>query len=292
MSCFTRFDYIFMSLRDFLKRSLWKGLLAHLLRRTISYLRNKPSGLDTSGILDPHPQRGKHGYQELENRVHNLLNQGASREEVDDAITKLRVFSCNPIAREVAAGTWQHVPSEHLIAQTHLYSTFEDAVTNIEATGRSLSLSDEKYLRLLLTHHCGWSATYPERLNDPWVKFFHESYPQLKGLVPILDSMTYVEELIDLPDGFEPSRPEFFLLATSDSYYVYNFEEMGGCYGLLCAGNSLEGVYTGMNEGKWAGWNDDDWEVEEAAHYSNPEKYFHSYYRKRNGLFGIVGVDK
>jgi len=62
-------------------------------------------------------------------------------------------------------------------------------------------------------------------MNDPWVKYFYEKYPQLKGLVPILDSMTYLEELRDLPDGHDPSGPDFFLLATPNSYFVFDVSD-------------------------------------------------------------------
>jgi hypothetical protein len=56
-------------------------------------------------------------------------------------------------------------------------------------------------------------------MNDKWVKFFHIRYPQLEGLTPILDSMTYREELIDFPDDHDFREPRFFLIHGSTEEY-------------------------------------------------------------------------
>lgn len=97
-----------------------------------------------------------------------------------------------------------------------------DAVTLLKTTGRTVSAEDEKYLHLLLTHPSGWSATYPDHMDDSWVNFFHIRYPHLNGLVPILDSITYLNELEHLPSGLDPAEPSFFLLATPESFFIYN----------------------------------------------------------------------
>jgi hypothetical protein len=53
-------------------------------------------------------------------------------------------------------------------------------------------------------------------MNAPWwVDFFPVSYPQLKGLVPILDSMAYLEELVDFPHEYDFRAPQFCLLAAT-----------------------------------------------------------------------------
>jgi len=52
-------------------------------------------------------------------------------------------------------------------------------------------------------------------MNNEWVDFFRNSYPQLKGLVLILDSLTYEEELADLPDGLLLIRSTFFFTSNS-----------------------------------------------------------------------------
>src|SRR5271170_7647451 len=101
-----------------------------------------------------------------------------------------------------------------------------------------------KYLKLLLTHYSGWSATYVEHMHDPWVDCFRHSYPQFTGLVPILDSLTYREELKYLPPGMIPVRPSFILLANSDSYFVFETSDEGP--GLFRSGRTLEEVYVDM----------------------------------------------
>jgi len=114
-----------------------------------------------------------------------------------------------------------------------------------------VSPEDEKYLRLVLTHTCGWSATYPEQMHAPWwADFFPVSYSQLKGLVPILDSMAYLKELVDFPDEYGFRAPRFFLLATPDCYFVYDVTD--GVAGLFIAGKALGEVYQGLKD--WMGW--------------------------------------
>jgi hypothetical protein len=159
------------------------------------------------------------------------------------------VFPLPPV-QIIPRGIWPYEPNSFTSIQTHLKSTFVDAVNLLTATGRTVSEEDEKYLRLLLTHHCGWSATYSEHRADPWVKFFHTRYPQLKGLVPILDSMTYVEELANFPDEYDFRPPWFFLLATHDAYFIYDATD--GEDGLRVAGETLEDVYNGMKYWRWA----------------------------------------
>ena len=193
----------------------------------------------------------------------------------------------------IPTGAWPKESTSQICIKTHLKSIFEDAVKLIKATGRDLSATDEKYLHLLLTHNCGWSATYPEHMNDEWVKFFEIRYPQLKGLVPILDLMTYQEELAQFPDGFSFPAPHFFLLTTSDCYYIYNATD--GENELCIAGNTLEEVYIGLKEWKWAEISEDPWEFVEEEVCISPTPIFPTYYRKRNGNFGMwagPGSDK
>ena len=171
--------------------------------------------------------------------------------------------------------------------QTHIKSTLADAVNLLKATSRTLSTADEKYLSLLLTHYCGWSATYPEQMDEPWVQFFHKQYPQLRGLTPVLDSMTYPEELVEFPDGYNfIPDPEFFLLATSDSYFIYNATD--GEDGLRPAGNTLEDVYNGMRDWKYADSSEDPWDFVEEEGCLNQLEYFPHYDRLENGNFGMA----
>ena len=155
--------------------------------------------------------------------------------------------------------------------------------------GRDLSVADEKYKLQLLTHVCGWSATYPDHMNDLWVKFFHIRYPQLEGLMPILDLMTYLEELIHFPDDHRFREPWFFLLATSDCYYIWDASDRGQD-GLFLAGDTLEDVYVRLKDWRWVELSEDMWDiVEDGGGYLDPVIYFVTYIRKPNGNFGILG---
>ena len=62
----------------------------------------------------------------------------------------------------------------------------------------------------------------------------------------ILDSMIYVKELVDFPDGYHFKGPQFFLLATTDSYFVCDATD--GDDGLRTVGETLEDVYNGMTD--------------------------------------------
>ena len=185
----------------------------------------------------------------------------------------------------VPESVWPNDPKRIRI-QSHIKSTVADAVNLIKATGRIVSMDDEKYLSLLLTHRCGWSAMYPEQMDEPWVRFFREQYPQLINLTPILDTMTYPEELIDLPDGYVSAGPEFFLLATSDSFFVYNATD--GDEGLRPAGTTLEDVYNGMKALKWADSSEDLWDTMDRLGYLDLDKYFPYYDILENGNFGMA----
>ena len=203
------------------------------------------------------------------------------------ALDDLRSVFPLPPVQIIPRGVWSYEPNSPISIQTHLKSNFADAVNLVRATGRTVSEVDEKYLRLLLTHHCGWSATYPEHMDDLWVKFFDTRYPQLQGLVPILDSMTYLEELAYFPDGYNFRPPRFFLLATNDSFFIYDATD--GEDGLRIAGETLEDVYNGMKDWRWADSSEDPWDFVEEEQYVSPTEPFPHYYRKENGSFGIRG---
>lgn len=222
-------------------------------------------------------------------RISYLRKLLETHDETSDAVSstlkELETFYPRPPVQIVTKGAWpKESPNRVTVTvQTHLKSTFADAVNLLKATGRTLSSEDEKYLRLLLTHSCGWSATYPEQMNAPWwADFFPVRYPQLKGLVPILDSMTYLEELVDFPDEYHFRAPWFFLLATPDCYFVYDATD--GQDGLRVAGETLEEVYHGLKDWRWAESSEDPWDFVEEEEYVNPS--FPIYHRKENGNFG------
>jgi len=150
-----------------------------------------------------------------------------------------------------------------VVVKTHLHSTFDDAVANVvSATGREIVAEDAHYLKLLLTHGCGWSSTYQEHIGplEPWIVFFQLRYPHLKGLKLILDSLTYPEEIDKLPEGYQPPRPELFLLATPESYYVYDCTDRNE--GLYQAGRTLKDVFLGMKEWRHLRASHKRWRVE------------------------------
>ena len=213
-------------------------------------------------------------FRETISRLRTLLEtESETSESVILAMKELSRFS--PDIQAIPKGVWPEAPTSLLCIKTHLKSTFVDAAKLIEKTGRNLSTTDEKYLHLILTHSCGWSATYPEHMNDEWVKYFETRYPQLKGLMPILDSMTYQEELARFPDGFSFNSPHFFLLATPDCYYVYDATD--GEDELRIAGNTLEEVYTGLMEYRWAETSEDPWEFVEEEVCLSPTSAFPTY---------------
>jgi hypothetical protein len=123
-------------------------------------------------------------------------------------------------------------------------------------------------------------------MNAPWWSdFFPVSYRQLKGLVPILDSMTYLEELEDFPDDYNFRAPQFFLLATPNCYFVYDATD-GVAEGLFIAGETLEEVYHGLKDWRWAESSEDPWDFVEEGELGYGCPAFRHYYRKEDGTFG------
>jgi hypothetical protein len=287
MPHFTRLTNLTVHVRDALEWCLRKCLAPQspFISWTTNILRQERS-LDNShseGMSDP--GYGFHGFAKYVCRLHNTLSQyGPFSPNVTAVLNELWAFSPCPHVEVVEEGVWGY-PT--VSVKTHLKSTFADAVANIKATGRVLSPKDEHYLRLILTHPCGWSATYPSQVNSHWASFFKTSYPHLKELRLILDTMTYAEELKALPPGIRPERASFFLLSTPELYYVYDCSQSpaGAGYGLNRAGETLEEVYLGMKEYKYLDSDDDYWECEEEIVTLSIEEYFPLYPRNEQGLF-------
>ena len=63
----------------------------------------------------------------------------------------------------------------------------------------------------------------------------------------VLDPMTYQEELIHFPDDHDFTEPQFFLLATSYHYFIWDASDWGQD-GLFLAGDTLEDVYVGLKD--------------------------------------------
>jgi hypothetical protein len=125
---------------------------------------------------------------EFDNWISHIMHlvhiQGETSDAVTSALNELRSWAPLPPIQIIPREVWPNEPKCHVSVQTHLKSTFADVVNLLKATGRDLSVTNEKYLHLLLTHDCGWSAIYPHHKNDSWVKFFHIRYPQLEELMP------------------------------------------------------------------------------------------------------------
>ena len=86
--------------------------------------------------------------------------------------------------------------------------------------------------------------------------------------------MTYQEELMDFPDDYNFMEPRFFLLATSDRYFIWDASDWGQD-GLFVAGDTLEDVYNGLKDWRWAESSEDMWDmVEDGGEYLDPVFYF------------------
>ena len=147
------------------------------------------------------------------------------------------------------------VKKSHLIEERE---NFQMAVTNITKTGKVLTCSDEQYLQYILCHWFGWSATSPPHHNDSWSQYIKHQYPHIENLSPILDDMTWTEEVGRYPSGMFPGDPRCFLLANRTAFYFYHRDPEY----LMRAGTTLEEVYWGLREGRWLYGEPNEWEIE------------------------------
>jgi hypothetical protein len=203
-----------------------------------------------------------------------------SSPEIMAAVKDLRACSAKPPVEIVDGQVWG-VESDQLFVKTHLKSEFKDAMDRLTVHDRVLSSNDQYYLRSILSHTCGWSPTAKEHSQDAWMRYLQAEYAHLENLQPILDSFTWQEEL-DAIDAlsFEPPEPWLFLLATANSFYVYDFENRSMCP----AGMSLEEVYTGLKDARYRGDKEGDWDEEPRSLDINPADYFPVYIRSREGM--------
>src|SRR5271163_437202 len=124
-----------------------------------------------------------------------------------------------PLVELVPKGNWDS-KTDVLLTKTHRHSHVSDAIRNVEKTGRRIGKEEYPDFELLLTHWCGWCPTSDEHMNDDWMNYLRAEYLHLGNLVPVLDSLTWPDELREYPPGIDPIMPFLFLLATSDAYYV------------------------------------------------------------------------
>jgi hypothetical protein len=149
-----------------------------------------------------------------------------------------------------------------------------------------LTKAETDYLRIILTHWSGWSATDPDHLHDPWVQFIQALFPHVEGLMPVLDSLVWPEEVARMPPGSCPRQASLFLLANAHSFYVFQLDGLG----MWCAGQSLEEVYIGLKESRFIGDEGDDWTPESMEYIDQDERdYFLSYIdRNGDGMFSLA----
>jgi hypothetical protein len=201
-----------------------------------------------------------------------LQTHPESSNEVRTALEELQNRFPLPLTEIVSEKIWGE--SAKLRVNNHLKSDFADAVRNIKSTGRSVNAYEEQYLRFILTHWSGWSATDPGHMSDSWVLYLQTLFRHLDGLVPILDSLVWPEEVSRLPVGYCPIEPSFFLLATREAYYMFDLEGSG----LYCAGKDLEEVYLGLRECRFNGDKEGDWTPEKWSTESlDARRYFPIY---------------
>jgi len=202
-----------------------------------------------------------------------LQTHRVSSNEVRMALEELQNRFPLPLTEIVSEKIWGDSAAT-LRINNHLKSDFADAVRNIERAGRSVNAHEEQYLRFILTHWSGWSATDPGHMGDSWVQYLQTLFRHLDGLVPILDSLVWPEEVTRLPVGYCPIEPSFFLLATPEAYYIFDLDGSG----LYCAGKDLEEVYLGLRECRFNGDKEGDWTPEKWSTESlDARRYFPIY---------------
>jgi hypothetical protein len=210
------------------------------------------------------------------NRIRGMIKSlSISSTEVREALEQLQTRFPVPPSEIVPQDVWE--VDAYLLVKTHLTSDFEDAVSNVNSSGHELTTAEENYLRLILKHWCRWSPTAVSHMRDPWVRYLQSEFSHLPGLVPILDSVVWLEELDHLPRGFDGPQGSLFLLGTSDSYFIFHLEDGQ----LLRAGVTLKDVYEGLKECRFQGGEEDDWPSEPKQLQWNWRKYFPIYGRRR-----------
>lgn len=194
---------------------------------------------------------------------------------------------------------WPNVPPHEILlgepwdihkpiirTNTHLSNDFDAALINITNAGRIIISESEKgYLRFLLSHWRGWSATLPQHIEDPCFKCIQWRFRYLGHLYPILDNVWWPEEVELLPAGIVASTSSYFLLASAESYYVYIMEMDA----LFKAGNTLQEVFIGLKEHREQP-RDDCWEYEESSEYEDDYyRHFPQWHYRSDGVNELEG---
>ena len=170
----------------------------------------------------------------------------------------------------------------YLVFRSHLLSdedNFRMAKENIESTGMYLDQNmDETYLKFILEFYFGWAATSKPHHNDAWVKYVRHQFGK-NDLIPILDNMTWPEEIDRLPGDWSLRDPELILFANRNYFYVYDYSHDD----LMKAGSTLEEVYNGLLKRKWSHDAEDEkwWPSEKSTGFEyNTDYYFPMWHRR------------
>jgi hypothetical protein len=93
-------------------------------------------------------------------------------------------------------------------------------------------------------------------MDDNWVRYVR-AWPKVpvEGLYPILDSLTWEEDIDKYPPECYACNPSLFLFGNSQKYYVYYLEDDAQC----CAGETLVEVYEGLKVARFLGDKEEDW---------------------------------
>jgi hypothetical protein len=126
------------------------------------------------------------------------------------------------------------------------FSSLQLVHINVCQTDRILNDEDRRYLRYILSHWFGWSATAVEHMQDPAFCYLRYRFAVVGKLEPILDNMTYVEEAFWMLRAVGLDSPTALLLASSDRFYVYMVE----LDTLFNAGASLKEVSEGLRKAR------------------------------------------
>ena len=175
-----------------------------------------------------------------------------------------------PTDRE--AWPYVHVTHRH---NSHLTNLFISAVSNVLRTGHILNEEELKYLRLIISFDFGWSATSPAHMQDSAFRYIRHQFSSVGQLEPILDDMTYEEEVAWMPMSIPLGMAITMLFGTKERYYFYVVEQDS----LYDAGVTLKEVYEGLQKVKYLlpltgpGWQ----EIEAREKCLDSYSYFQDY---------------
>ena len=151
----------------------------------------------------------------------------------------------------------------------HLNSTLNDALDNI---GKPLSERETMYLRYLIQHPWGWSATPKQHRNASGFRYLYKLYPEAEGLRPVLDTIIWPEDAKYFPPSLGIDPHYSLILFTSESgYYFYRIDDLA----LFHAGNTLKEVFDGIKAYKYL---NNEWDgPDPCADWFEPVEYFPHY---------------